>query len=131
MKHGFSRIGKLRNEANALGAQVRRSRFQVQSLDTLGANLPSFASSRLCVRSSEIIQITLVAAKLPNEPILPGIADFRISDLRLCGNGGHRPPLQRCTKRTHSPFVSLVCICGSPPDLRNEPIVRRVEREKG
>jgi len=40
------------------------------------------------------------------------IADFRISDLRLSGNGGHRPPLQSrgFAKRTHQ---SVAAPCGA------------------
>jgi hypothetical protein len=65
--------------------------------------------------------------KLRNEPISVRIADFRISDLRLPGNGGHRPPLQEncetnpCARRPVQSFRFKVQ--SSDEKIRNEPIL--------
>jgi hypothetical protein len=44
-------------------------KFLVQSSWTVDLHLPDFAPLRLCVKSSETVQVTSVATELPNEPI--------------------------------------------------------------
>jgi hypothetical protein len=148
MKHGFSRIGKLRSEANALGAQVRRSRFQVQSppLRVLRGTkrthwcIPSISNRKFEISDEEGSEPRMnnthqgrrgvpPSAEIYETNPLPGIADFRISDLRLFGKGRSQNILQHfyetkpctplslrnlCNLRTFRPLLRCSSVARSP-----------------